>query len=224
MSRGYFIAFEGPEGAGKSTQLRLLADGLRVAGYAVVTTREPGGTPIGERIRAVLLDRSALGMAPETEALLLNAARAQHVRDLILPALERGQIVLCDRYADSTLAYQGGGRGIRMHDLLALQLFSTGGVSPNVRVLLDLNVEEGLRRRHGDAGTANRLDDEDLAFHQSVREAYRELVAEQPDQWLVIDATQDRAAMTDDIRRAVLVRLSAAGFAGAAHVQAGIPE
>jgi dTMP kinase len=200
VSRG-FITFEGPEGAGKSTQIRLLADRLRANGADVVTTREPGGTAIGEQIRAVLLSSTSSGISAETEALLMTAARAQHVSEVIRPALERGQIVLCDRYVDSTIAYQGGGRGLSIDGLLRLQTFATGGLEPDLRVLLDLPVEMGLRRRRSGGEETNRLDDESLQFHTRVRHMYLEL-AQHPD-WVVIDASRDVQAVASDVLAAV---------------------
>lgn len=222
MKRGYFVAFEGPEGAGKSTQLRLLADGLRAAGFDIVATREPGGTLIGERIRSILLDRASLGMAAETEALLITAARAQHVRDVIQPALERGAIVLCDRFADSTLAYQGGGRGLPLDALRALQRFAIGDVVPDVRILLDIPAEDGLARRHGDAASTNRLDHEEMAFHRRVRGTFLELASEDAASWVVVDASRPADAIAEELRAVVLGRLGTAGMAGMDVVSTGI--
>src|SRR4051794_15320248 len=136
LRSGWFVAFEGPEGSGKSTQIDLLAKALNARGEEILVTREPGGTSIGERIRNLLLDRASTGMCAETEALLLNAARAQHVREVIGPALGQGKIVLCDRFVDSTLAYQGGGRGLTLADLLTIQRFAVDGILPNMRILL----------------------------------------------------------------------------------------
>lgn len=188
MVAGLFFVFEGPEGAGKSTQIRLLADHLRTAGRYVVETREPGGTPLGERIRSLLLDHDSVKVCAEAEALLLNAARAQHVRDVILPAMQEGAIVLCDRFVDSTLAYQGGGRGLAMDQLRALQSFAVGDLAPRLRILLDVPIELGLHRRRAETGTTNRIDEESLAFHQRVRESFLRLASDNPDQWIVVDA------------------------------------
>lgn len=200
---GQFIAFEGPEGAGKSTQIDRLASAVTTAGRDVVTTREPGGTPVGDAIRGVLLGAGDYAMLPQTEAFLLSAARAQHVHDVIRPALDRGAIVLCDRFADSSLAYQGGGLGMAESDLRCLARIATDGLEPDMRVLLDLPVEEGLLRRHRDAATLNRIDRADLAFHQRVGEAYRSLASQAPDQWAVIDATQSPDAVFAAICQAV---------------------
>jgi dTMP kinase len=198
---GTFITFEGPEGAGKSTQIRLAADHVRATGRAVLVTREPGGTAIGERIREVLLAPSSSEMLPETEALLMTAARAQHVAEVIRPALTRGDVVLCDRYVDSTLAYQGGGRGLSIDALLRLQAFATGGLEPDLRILLDLPIEFGLRRRRTELAEVNRLDDETATFHNRVRQMYLEL-AQYPG-WVAIDAARSVDEVAHDVRAAL---------------------
>lgn len=206
-SRGRFIVFEGPEGAGKSVQANRLAVHLRGSGRTVVQTREPGGTSIGDEIRSVLLRTRDEHVTPETEVLLLAAARAQHVREKILPALEHGVDVVCDRYVDSTLAYQGGGRGLPLAALLPIQHYATGGLSPDLRILLDLPVEEGLRRRFADPESVNRIDQADLAFHQRVRAAYHELAAADPGAWVVIDAARGIDAVEVDVVSSVRDRL-----------------
>ncbi|MGB3328243.1 MAG: dTMP kinase [Thermomicrobiales bacterium] len=188
--RGRFIVLEGPEGAGKSVQANRLAALLRAQGRVVVQTREPGGTAIGDEIRAVLLRNRDEQVMPETEVLLLAAGRAQHVRETIAPALERGEDVVCDRFVDSTLAYQGGGRGLPLETLLPIQAYATGGLEPDLRILLDLPVEMGLQRRFADPASVNRIDQDDLAFHTRVRDAYLALVAADPDGWAVVDASQ----------------------------------
>ena len=202
---GFFVALEGPEGSGKSTQAGLLAARLRAEGWAVLLTREPGGTPLGERIRDLVLTESDYAILPEAEALLYAAARAQHVREVILPVLARGDVVVCDRFADSTLAYQGGGRGLPLVDLLAVQRVATGGLEPDLRVLLDIPVEVGLGRRFGTPGTINRLDAEDIAFHARVRAAYLALAAEQPAGWVTLDAT----GPADDVARVIAAEVMA---------------
>jgi dTMP kinase len=184
---GYFITFEGPEGSGKSTQIERLAQALRAEGHSVVTTREPGGTPIGEAIRAILLDREATGMTPWTEALLFTAARAQLVRDVIRPRLAVGDVVICDRYADSTMAYQGYGRRLDRDALGRLQDVATGGLKPDLTLLLSLSVEMGLRRISGDH--RDRLDDETITFHMAVHDAYLKLAAQEPSRWREVDAS-----------------------------------
>lgn len=215
MEAGRFIVFEGPEGAGKSTQIRRLADLLNGQGREVVVTREPGGTPVGDAIRGVLLGAGDYAMLPQTEAFLLSASRAQHVHDVIRPALERGAIVLCDRFADSSLAYQGGGGGMDRAALRCLERIAVGDTEPDLRILLDLPVEVGLARRHRDTASVNRIDRASVAFHERVRQAYRQLVAERPDAWAVIDATQPPDDVLVDICRAIRAALAISiGLAG----------
>jgi dTMP kinase len=182
-----FITFEGPEGAGKSTQIALLAHWLREDGRQVVETREPGGTDLGDRLRAILLD-SDEQLSPEVEAYLMTAARAEHVRRVIRPALAMGQVVLCDRFVDSTLAYQGGGRGLSEDSLRALQKLAVGSLTPDITILLDLPVEVGLSRRARN-GDENRFDREAVAFHERVATWYRAAARANPERWNIIDAT-----------------------------------
>jgi len=190
-----FITFEGPEGGGKSTQVRAAAAALTAAGIAVTATREPGGTAIGEQIRGVLLQPENRAMLAETETLLLLAARAQHATEVIGPALARGEVVLCDRFAGATYAYQGYGRGLNLALLRQLQEFAVGALVPDLTLLYDLPVETGLARRHA-AGEVNRLDAAGVDFHQRVRAGYLELAAADPARWAVLDATQSLAAVT----------------------------
>ncbi len=182
---GLFIAFEGPEGSGKTTQLRRLYRRLRRAGVPVVRTREPGGTRLGERLRA-LLKRADQNPAPEAELFLFLAARAQLVSTVIRPALAAGQVVLCDRYSPSTLAYQAYGRGLPLDQVADADRLATGGLWPDLVVLLDLPAEAGLARR-GRAG-ADRFEAEELEFHRRVRAGYLELARSDPERWLVLDA------------------------------------
>lgn len=205
-SGGHFIVLEGPEGAGKSVQASRMAEWLRVLGHTVVQTREPGGTAAGDAIRAVLLQSDHLHLASETEALLMSAARAQHVREVISPAIAAGRIVVCDRYVDSTYAYQGGGLGLPMDSLREIQSFATGGVMPDLRILLDLPVDVGLARRHGDADQVNRIDRAPIEFHQRVRAMFLELADSAPDSWVVVDATKSIDDVTTDIQAAVMDR------------------
>ncbi len=212
-----FITFEGPEGSGKTTQIELLRGYLEEKGYPVLATREPGGTSIGNQIRAVLLDPRNTEMLPASEALLFSAARAQIVHQVIRPHLAQGGIALCDRYADSTLAYQGYGHGLELEMLHAITALATEGLKPDLTVYLDIDVEEGLRRKLAahKAGNAewNRLDRQETAFHRRVREGYLQMAAREPDRWLVIDATQLLEAIQASIRARVEAKLVTAHLA-----------
>lgn len=189
-----FIAFEGPEGSGKSTQITLLAGWLRERGLAVLTTREPGGTAIGDRVRAILLDHAASEMSPEAEVLLFSAARAQLVNEVIRPHLEAGGVALCDRFADSTMAYQGYGHRLPLDKLATITAFATGGLRPDLVAYLDIDVQAGLRRKQqhaqDDAGQWNRMEAKALAFHERVRAGYLVMAAADPARWLIVDAGQ----------------------------------
>jgi dTMP kinase len=202
-----FITFEGPDGSGKSTQIRLLARYLRAAGYDVLTTREPGGTLIGDQIRSVLHDVTNTAMVDEAEILLYSASRAQHVGQLIRPALAQGKCVLCDRYADSTLAYQGYGRQLDRTALRQITNFATGGLTPDLTLYLDCPVEEGLDRKQQalalGQGEWNRLDRETVEFHRRVRQGYMALIASEPDRWRVLDASRPIDEIQEEIRKAV---------------------
>jgi dTMP kinase len=193
-SLSLFITFEGPEGSGKTTQMELLRDYLDGKGYPVLATREPGGTSIGDQIRAILLDPQNTEMLPASEALLFSAARAQIVHQVIRPHLQQGGIVLCDRYADSTLAYQGYGHGLDLDMLHTITALATEGLKPDLTVYLDIDVEEGLQRKRAaheaERAEWNRLDQQEMDFHRRVRDGYLRMAAEEPDRWLVIDATQ----------------------------------
>jgi dTMP kinase len=184
-----FVTFEGPEGSGKSTQIRQLAAALEAQKLSVLVTREPGGTTIGNAIRAVLLDPARTEMSPRAETLLFNAARAQIVDQVIRPALAEGTLVLCDRYADSTLAYQGYGHGQPLEPLRQLAAYATAGLMPDLTIYLDIDVQEGLKRKQaGGAEEWNRMEEKALAFHQAVRAGYLQLAAAEPQRWLVVDA------------------------------------
>lgn len=203
---GIFITLEGPDGAGKSTQAKLLAERIRVTEREVLLTREPGGTPLGERIRAILL--SGPGMDdPVVDALLFSAARRHLVRDVIGPALRRGDVVLCDRYADSTLAYQGYGSGAPLDSLRALQEVATGGLQPVRTVLLDVPPDAGLaRRRTGAADELTRFETSagyEAAFHERVRSGFLELARQEPGRWRIVDATVEPGAVAAQVWRAV---------------------
>ena len=196
-----FITFEGPDGSGKSTQIKLLSEALTAAAYDVLTVREPGGTPISEQIRDVVHSLRNREMSDRTECLLYNAARAQLVDQLIVPHLrQRGGIVLSDRYADSTLAYQGYGRGLELTAVRNVIAFATHNLKPDVTFYLDLEVEEGIERRKRGGGEWNRLDDQALEFHRRVRAGYLQMVSEEPDRWVCIDA-----ARTVDVIQAEIV-------------------
>ena len=201
-----FITLEGPEGSGKTLQLPKLADYLRQSGYDVLTTREPGGTYIGEQIRTVLHNLENKEMHPRTEILLFQASRAQLVEQVIRPHLNKGGIVVSDRYADSTLAYQGYGHQIGIESLMALVSFATGGLKPDLTILLDVDVEIGLRRKEL-KGEWNRLDAYNLEFHQRVRQGYLQLVRAEPERWEVIDASLSTVLVQNEIRRVVSTRL-----------------
>ncbi len=202
-----FITLEGPEGSGKTSHIPLLRDHLKQAGYSVFCTREPGGTSIGDQIRGILLSSDNTEMHPRTEILLFQASRAQLVEQEILPRVQRGEIVLCDRYADSTLAYQGYGHQVPLETLKTIVDFATGGLKPDLSLLLDVDIELGLQRRQND-GDVNRLDAFDLAFHQRVRAGYHELVKAEPERWVVIDASQRFEAVQRDLREAIQQRLA----------------
>ncbi|MBV9596106.1 MAG: dTMP kinase [Chloroflexi bacterium] len=201
-----FITFEGTEGSGKSVQARLLANRLRAAGRVVVETREPGGTPLGLELRQILLGRGQLDISTRAEALLMNASRAQLVETVIRPALERDDVVVCDRFADSTLAYQGAGRGLGMDELASVIAFATAGLRPQLTLLLDVPVEVGLARKHAQA-QGNRFEAETLAFHARVHSAYRSLVAAEPDRWRCFDAVSPVEQVAAQIWDAVAARM-----------------
>lgn len=208
-----FVTFEGPEGSGKTSQIRLLARFMREQGVAVVETREPGGTPIGDQIRACLHDVNNSDMAAETEILLYSASRAQLVRQVIRPALARGELVLCDRFADSTLAYQGYGRSLPLAQLRRITAFATGALQPDLTFLLDIDVERGLSRRRSNDEEMNRLDLETVAFHQRVRQGYHELVAAEPARWLVVDADRPVELVQAELRRLLWAKSAPGGQA-----------
>jgi len=200
--RGLFITLEGPDGSGKTSQVSLLRDFLQAAGYRVFCTREPGGTSIGDQIRQVLLANRNAEMHPRTEILLFQASRAQLVEEVILPRIAQGEIVICDRYADSTLAYQGYGHQVDLGQLQAIINFATGGLKPDLTLLFDVDAETGLRRRQQEGGV-NRLDAFALEFHHRVRAGYHTLAAAEPERWLTIDASQAIAEVQAALQQAV---------------------
>jgi dTMP kinase len=193
---GVFVTLEGGEGAGKSVQLEALAARVRGCGRGAVTTREPGGTALGERLREVVLDLASEGLDPLSETFIFVAARAQLASEVIAPALARGDVVICDRFGDSTAAYQGYGRGVDLDLIRRLNDEATRSLVPDLTVLLDLPPEQGRRRERGDA---DRFGREDVAFHERVRAGYRTLATQEPERWLVVDATQPPDAVTDAI-------------------------
>lgn len=205
-----FITLEGSDGSGKSTQVKELAEFLGAAGFDVLVTREPGGTSISEQVRAVLFNPENMWMHPRTEILLFQSARAQLVEQVIRPRLEQGCVVISDRYADSTLAYQGFGYQLDLEPLRALIAFATGGLKPDLTLFLDVDIEEGLRRR-AQGGQQNRLDANDLAFYERVRAGYFQLLHEEPHRWVLVDANHPPGEVQTEIRRIVMERMSKAG-------------
>jgi dTMP kinase len=204
-----FITLEGSEGSGKSTQAIALADFLREKGYPVLLTREPGGTPIGDQVRLILADLKNEDMLPRTEILLFQASRAQLVERVIRPHLQAGGMVLCDRYADSTLAYQG--YGYQLVDLATLSQiveFATGGLKPDLTLLLDIDPAAGLQRRRS-SGDVNRLDVYDLTFYQRVRQGYLEMAQAEPKRWVIVDAGQSLEQVQAELRQIVIEHLAA---------------
>jgi dTMP kinase len=202
-----FITLEGPEGSGKTSHLPDLAEFLREKGWNVLTTREPGGTAIGDQVRQVLMRIDNTAMNPRAETLLFLAARAQLVDQIIRPALAQGSVVISDRYGDSTLAYQGYGHGNDLAIIRQMLAFATGGLVPDLTLLLDVDPAIGLRRKKT-VGEWNRLDAYELEFHRRVRAGYFELVREDPKRWTVLDASQPREMVQSALRQAILARLT----------------
>jgi len=204
-TRGLLITLEGVEGSGKSTHIRHLAEVLSQAGYLVLQTREPGGTPSSEAIRHILLTaHSQEPITPRTEALLIFAARCQHVTHLIAPALRRGTVVLCDRFTDSTLAYQGFARGLDLEWLVEANKVATSGLTPDLTLVLDVPVSVGLARRRADRAQQNRLDRETERFHRKVRRGFLTLAAEAPARMKVVNANRPAQEVQDEITQIVL--------------------
>ena len=204
---GRFITLEGPDGSGKTTQAHLLVEWLRDQGHDVLHTREPGGTEISDQIRDVLHDSGNTAMDPRTEFLLYSASRAQHVSELILPSLAAGKLVVSDRYADSSLAYQGYGRGLDLEMLQKITDFATQGLKPDLTLYFDIAPGEGLQRRLISGEEWNRMDAEALAFHRRVRAGYLELAAAEEDRWVILDANRPIEAVQSDVRAALGVLL-----------------
>ncbi|MFO7637905.1 MAG: dTMP kinase [bacterium] len=208
--RGALLTFEGVEGSGKSTQVRLLADWLREQKLEVVLSREPGGTEIGERIREVLLDPACRDMDGRTELFLYLASRNQHVREKLLPAIQRGAVVVLDRYAESSLAYQGGGRELGLKVVSRLNKLATAGLRPDLTVLVDLPVEVGRRRK--DRALLDRLEQERVEFHQRVRDCYLQLARRAPKRVRVVDGTKPAVELQVEVRGLVTELLKRKGF------------
>ena len=203
-----FITLEGPEGSGKTTAVEAAVKKLQEMGYEIVRTREPGGTPIAEQIRNVILDKENTAMDGRTEALLYAASRRQHLVEKVWPALKEGKIVICDRYLDSSLAYQGGARGLGIDNILNINLFATENTWPDLTLLFDIKPEIGLARINANANReVNRLDLEELGFHNKVRESFLELAKRWPDRFVIIDASQDRETVAKNTMEAILSRL-----------------
>ena len=207
------MTLEGPDGAGKSAVTAALAAALTGGGLSLTVVREPGGTPLGEAIRSILMDARMQPSGP-ADALLFNAARAELVATVIRPALARGDLVICDRYADSTLAYQGYGSGVPLDDLRAMAAVSTGGLSPDRTILFDVPVALGLeRRRHGPDDQQTRFEDEgrhDRAFHERVRSGYLAMAAADPDRWRIVDASRPLDRLIEDVLAALAELVAAA--------------
>ena len=197
---GRFIVFEGPDGSGKTTQIKLLSEKLAGLGYRVLCTREPGGTAISEKIRGILLDPANSELCSQTEAFLYAAARCQHVQEFIMPRLQEGNIVICDRFADSTLAYQGYGRQLDLGFLKDINSKATGELFPDLTVLIDIRPEEGLKRiRQNRVGIGSadvdRIEQEELSFHRRVREGFLALARENPSRYIIVDGEKDIAEL-----------------------------
>ena len=206
---GFFLVLEGGEGGGKSTQAGLVVQWLREQGRTVLQTRQPGGTPVGSRLREILLDPATGALDPRTESLVYAADKAEHVATVIAPALARGEVVVCDRYVDSTLAYQGAGRSIDASELARVAAWATGDLRPHLTVVLDVDPAVGLVRA-GRAGDGHdRIEAEPLEFHRRVRQHFLDLATARPAEYLVVDADRDSTTVHADIRAALEERLSA---------------
>jgi len=202
-----FITLEGPEGSGKTSQIPALKAFICSKGYDVVVTREPGGTDVGDQIREVLMNLKNISIVPRTEILLFQAARAQHVEEVIRPALAAGKVVICDRFGDSTLAYQGYGHQTDLETLTYLVNYATGGLRPDLTLLLDIPVKEGMQRKVDNDSEWNRLDAYAEAFHCRVREGYLTLAGAEPDRWAIVDAARSKEQVQQSMQQAILDRL-----------------
>jgi dTMP kinase len=208
MSKGLFITLEGPEGSGKSSAIKIVVEKLIALGYEIVMTREPGGTPISEQIRNVILDNNNTEEDPRTEALLYAASRRQHLVEKIWPAINEGKIVICDRYLDSSLAYQGHARGLGIDNILKVNEYATEGTFPDLTLLFDIEPEIGFERINKNKDReVNRLDKEALSFHHKVREGYLLLSKRFSDRYEVIDASKDLDTVVNNVYNVILKRL-----------------
>jgi len=198
-----FITLEGPEGSGKTSHIPHLVEYFRERGHVIFPTREPGGTSIGEQIRAVIHDLKNVEMHPRTETLLYQAARAQIVEQVIQPRLKAGEIVICDRYADSTIAYQGYGHQQDLEQVRALVRYATGGLVPDLTILLDLDVEVGLNRKKQNNAEWNRMDDHVVEFYRRVRAGYLEMVKQEPVRWRVVDAGREWKSVQEELKKVI---------------------
>ena len=202
-----FITLEGPEGSGKTSHIKPLTEWLTAQGHKVFATREPGGTNIGEQIRNVIHDLKNTEMQPRTETLLYQAARAQIMEQVIRPKLAEETIVISDRYYDSTIAYQGYGHQQNLDEVRALVKYATGGLTPDLTILLDIDVEAGLKRKTQNASEWNRLDAYDVDFHRRVHAGYLEMVKQEPQRWVVIDASQSWNEVQEELRKVIEVKV-----------------
>jgi dTMP kinase len=212
--RGTFLTFEGIEGSGKSTQIALVADHLSKHGRPATLTREPGGTPIGDQVRKILLDPANTALAPKAELLLYAAGRAQHLAELIVPGLKAGKVVLCDRFSDATLAYQGYGRGLDLELIRDLDRLVTADLRPDLTILLDIDAAAGLSRARGRNSRGGleaeaRFENEHLSFHERVRQGYLDLARQEPGRFRIVDASPPPGTVQNEIRRIVDELLSA---------------
>jgi dTMP kinase len=205
-----FITFEGTEGCGKSTQIELLTNYLCLNGYTVIKTREPGGTVVGEALRQLILKKD-MKVLPMTELLVFMAARAQHMEEVIIPALSEGKIVLCDRFSDATYAYQGYGRGMDLTVINTLNNLATKGINPDLTILIDCDVTIGLKRKIIENPESDRFEKEAVAFHETIRSGYRKLVDQNPNRFFVVDGTQDIEHLKQFIKTKVTSLLESHG-------------
>lgn len=206
-NKGLFITFEGPEGAGKTTQIKHLSLLLKKYGIPFIVTREPGGSKLSTHLRRWILNKLEYNLTNETELFLFLADRAQHVQEVVKPALAQGKVVLCDRYTDSTLAYQGGGRGFDMDMLVKMNQMATGGLKPDITLLLDLPVDMGLRRAVGRGKGKDRMEQEKIEFHQRVREIFLTIAKQDKKRVLVLDASQDQEQVYQQMLKNLIHRL-----------------